>query len=150
MDLFKLLRKDHQKIEALFAKLEGLDRQKGSIERKVELFEEIARELDFHMMTEERYFYAGLDQEEEDNQRLATVAAREHQAIRQMLQSFDVMDGPQWRNNFDALWKSVRNHFEEEEEGIFEEIRETVDEQTLKNFARQISQVKRERLAAAG
>jgi hemerythrin superfamily protein len=150
MDLFKLLRKDHQKIEALFAKLEGLDRQKGSRERKDELFAEIARELDFHMMTEERYFYAGLDQEEEDNQRLATVAARDHQAIRQMLQNFDFMDGPQWRNNFDVLWKSVRNHFEEEEEGIFEEIRETVDEQTLKNFARQISQVKRERLAATG
>jgi hemerythrin superfamily protein len=113
MDIYQLLKKDHEEAKQLFKKLHS-----GKGERK-ELFSELSKELTVHMEGEEKLFYPLL-KENEETRDITMEGYEEHNEAKQILKQIkSVKDDNEWKQKLQELQKSVEHHIEEEEHELF-------------------------------
>ncbi len=93
MDVFELLKKDHQKVKSLFEKIEDT----GGDKTKDKIFKELAQDLAVHSKVEETIVYPRFKEFEELSEMVAE-AIEEHQVAEQLLEELAGMKekGEQW------------------------------------------------------
>jgi len=140
MDLFQLIRHDHQKAKRLF---ERLAETASGTQSRPRLFAELKHELELHAEIEEKYFYPALQGHEEAKD-LIQEALEEHGDVKEALVALDHGDNESddWADRLDELREDVEHHVEEEENEIFPLAQKLLDPARLGRIAEQIDKAK--------
>lgn len=143
MDIFSVLKQDHEKVRYLFDKIHKSGRKDISTLQK--LFAQIEEELEIHMEGEERFFYTALEQHEEPRD-LVLEAYEEHQVAKTLMGTFKslAIDDERWMAKASVLNEVVEHHMQEEEREVFKVARKVLDKGQIQEIAVQFQQHKRE------
>src|ERR1700739_4032482 len=109
MDLYQLLKQDHQKAKRLFEQLsETSDRAVKSRER---LFAQLKQELVLHTEGEEQHFYPAL-RDQEETKDMIEEGLEEHNEVNELLQELDGpdKDDESWLEQLSELQENVEHH----------------------------------------
>lgn len=141
MDLYQLLRQDHQKVKRLFERID--DTFGATTKSRERLFSELKQELELHSELEESHFYPALEQQEE-LQDLIEDAREEHAEMAELLAALDEgdKDDEEWASQLEELRETVETHVEEEEGEIFPKAQELLDQGRADAIAQAIEQEK--------
>ena len=134
MKVTVLLKNDHEALRTLFSRLTKAGAKPNG---KKELFNEIQREILIHSQMETEIFYPALEATSSTvAQELVAQALDEHQAVEQLLQELNGMNGQD--RNFDVkmnqLIEEVNRHIQKEEDEIFDEARKNLPEYRLEEI----------------
>ena len=118
MDIYSLIKKDHQEVASLFRRLKAAE---GFAETSEQLFAQIREELELHAHAEERVWYPALRQAE-GTQELVEEALEDHALVQDLLDELAAsrMDDETWTEKLEMLEEHVEDHIEEEEGGTFD------------------------------
>jgi hemerythrin superfamily protein len=113
-----LLKKQHKEVKTLFKKLEGAD----DVRQRRRMLDEIARNLEGHMVIEEEVFYPavrGLDTRKADETVLE--AYEEHHVVKLVLAELPAVnpDDERFEAKMTVLSELVEHHADEEEKEMF-------------------------------
>jgi len=144
MDIYKYLKKDHDKVADL---MEQVISTKDLTERQ-SIFETIKRELSLHADTEEQTFYKAID----DATRSKAVeekvehANEEHDEIREYLAKLTStpLTDELWIETFGEFKHSVTHHVEEEEGEIFEKAKKYLSHEDAVQLAKDMDALKKQ------
>jgi len=144
MNALKLLKKDHSAVKNLFSKFDKTGR--SSHETRGELFEQIRRELQIHLRTEEELFYPAMKAlNGQELRNLFSEALKEHKQIDELLTQISRLK-PNDRNfeeKVETLFENVEHHVEEEEGEIFQFAEKNCSDNELEDLGRQIEERKK-------
>lgn len=142
-DALTLLHDDHETVEALFQRYEGLGPRAHKGRRDV--VDRIIRELSVHAAVEEQVLYPVARKLSDESEDMTLESLEEHHVVKWMLSELEKMDPEHER--FDAkvtvLIENVRHHVEEEERDLFVAIREQLDADDLEAIGEAIREAKR-------
>ncbi len=118
MDLYQLLKQDHQKAKRLFEQL--TDTSDRAVKSRERLFAQLKQELELHTEVEEQHFYPAL-RDQEETKDLVEEALEEHNEVKEMLEELDSAnkDDESWAEQLAELKENVEHHVEEEETQLF-------------------------------
>ncbi len=118
MNIFEALRQSHERQRSL---LRRMLRTRGATPKRSALFVELKRELLDHELSEERFFYARLMQDDMTMDQSRHGVA-EHHKIDHRVEALQKAknDSPAWLARARALAETVHHHLEEEERSIFQ------------------------------
>jgi hypothetical protein len=119
MDVFALLRRDHEKVSSLFKQIQGGFGQPDTPERH-RLFRQLKRELELHAAVEDLHVYRVFQQAEStrDDAAEALDAHRKIKTLLDELEAVPVYDH-KWVPKFQGLHKLVEKHVAIEENEMF-------------------------------
>ncbi len=140
MDLYQLIRQDHQKIKRLFERLAQSDRGSPS---QMRLFAELKHDLELHAELEEQHFYPALQRHDEAKD-LVEEALEEHDEVKEALEDLDRRnkEDESWAERIAELQEDVEDHVEEEETEIFPVAQKLLDSAQAEAIARDIEKDK--------
>lgn len=138
-DILALISADHRKVEEIFGKIESAKKP----EAVYKLFNEIYQELNLHSRAEELVFYPSL-REFEDTDDLIEEAESEHEEVEVMLEEIKALspDDADFMDRIAELKEAVQHHVQEEENEVFEVIREALDSQELQALGVEFQEAK--------
>jgi hemerythrin superfamily protein len=125
-DAIKLLKADHDEVEALFAQYEKQKKKNGS--QKADLIEKICTALTVHAQIEEEIFYpAARDALDEDGDELLDEAEVEHGSIKSLVEQLETMGSNDelCDAKVKVLSEYVKHHVKEEEGEIFPKVKKS-------------------------
>ena len=125
-DAIKLLKADHDEVEALFAQYEKQKKRNGG--QRSELIGKICTALTVHAQIEEEIFYpAARDAFDEDGDELLDEAEVEHSSIKSLVEQLEaIMPTDELCDaKVKVLSEYVKHHVKEEEGGIFPKVKKT-------------------------
>jgi hemerythrin superfamily protein len=157
MDAIGLLKKDHDKVEELFARYHGGGGLTGLVKRvtgnvparqKTTAVDGICRELDVHARIEEEIFYPALRRTgDAELQRLVDESVREHARVKELVRTLE-RRGREMDGDTDALvselQQCVDHHVREEENEMFPRVEDVVSEDERGTLGRALQARKRE------
>ncbi|MCG5242845.1 hemerythrin domain-containing protein [Azospirillum doebereinerae] len=122
-DIFARIKTDHDTIRALLDKAEEANGNGRAV------FEDLQRELWAHAKVEEGIFYASLSKAK-DAKSETIEGLNEHHLINGLLDELNAMKTTDsgWKEKLQVLGELVRHHLDEEEEELFEEAKEYLDD----------------------
>lgn len=143
MDIFSLLKQDHEKVRYLFDKIQKSGRKE--IPSLQKLFSQIEEELEVHMEGEERFFYSALEQHEEPRDKVLE-GYEEHQVAKTLLGTFKglAIDDERWMAKASVLHEVVEHHMHEEEREMFKIARKVLNKGQIQEIAVQFQQHKQQ------
>jgi hemerythrin superfamily protein len=143
MDVYELLKKDHETVKKLFAELEETDEEQA--EKRERLFSTLNQELTVHALAEEKFFYPALKGEAEAEDHTLE-AIEEHKVVKKLLKELEAnkKDSKEWAAKLKVLQENVEHHVEEEEGELFEKAEEILDEDESERIAEEIEAFKME------
>jgi iron-sulfur cluster repair protein YtfE (RIC family) len=143
MDVFTLLKQDHQQVSALMEQVEATDAPAG----RQQLFNQIKQALDVHAHIEETIFYPVLKQAAETRE-ITLEAYDEHQDIKDLLTQLAGLppDDEEWTDTFDELKQTIEHHVDEEENEMFVQARDVLSPQQLEDLGMRMQQEKQQQL----
>lgn len=146
MDIYSLIRRDHQRVRELFAKLED---DSGNGAERAPLFALLKGELTAHRTAEEATFYAALSTLPEISDRIEA-ALEEHVDIDELLQELSEVDveDEAFATQLAELREEVEHHVDEEEGEVFDEARELLTDEQAERIAQEM-EAEKARLAQA-
>ena len=118
MDIYSLIKKDHQEIVHLFRRLKAAE---GFSETSEQLFVQLREELELHAHAEERVWYPAF-REAEGTQELVEESLDDHELVQDLLDELAAsrMDDEAWNEKLEVLEEHVEEHIEEEEGATFD------------------------------
>ena len=118
MDIYSLIKKDHQEVANLFRRLKAAE---GFSETSEQLFAQLREDLELHAHAEERVWYPAL-QEAKGTQELVEEALNDHDLVEDLLDELAAsrMDDEAWNEKLEVLEEHVEEHIEEEEGATFD------------------------------
>ncbi len=123
MNALDILKKDHDKVKALFSEYDTLS---GDGSRKNEIAQTVLQELEMHSRVEEDIFYPALRARTgKDGKELVKHSLDEHHDIDDLvaeLRDTDPSD-PDFEDKFQELMEEVEDHIGEEENEMFPKAR---------------------------
>ncbi|MDQ3569993.1 MAG: hemerythrin domain-containing protein [Actinomycetota bacterium] len=136
-----LLSNDHRAVEELFNQLSSAKHV-----NKDDTIDRLILELSVHAEVEEEIVYPAIKRHVEGGRRLANQAERDHKEVKDKLERLADMD-PDSREAqalIEELHEDWREHVAEEEgpDGLFAQLRASMDEESLKEMAPQITEAK--------
>jgi hemerythrin superfamily protein len=145
VDIYSLIKKDHQEIANLFRRLKAAE---GFSETSEQLFAQLREDLELHAHAEERVWYPPL-QEAEGTQELVEEALDDHELVRDLLDELAAsrMDDEAWNEKLEVLEEHVENHVEDEEGGIFDVARQLFSAEQAAELAQCWQTAKQEHMA---
>ncbi len=148
MNVYQLLKKDHEQVSQLFKKL--LNTGENAAKTREKLFDEIKQELKVHTKLEEKLFYPALKEPEETHD-LTLEAIEEHHVVDQLLNELDGMkkNSDQWIAKLTVLKENIEHHIEEEENDLFPKARQVLSNAQADEMGEQIAREK-EKLLKSG
>jgi len=129
MNIFDLLKKDHDEIKGILAKI---DRDLHGGANGVVLFAPLRSAVLAHAKAEEEVFYSVLE-DHDHTEELAEQSEDEHGEIEDLLTQMNeglVGDAP-WRVMFEHMAQTLRAHFKHEESDMFRAARTVLGETDL-------------------
>ena len=148
MNIFELLKQDHEKVAGIFEQLEPTTER--AEKTRAELFARLKAELDLHAYLEETILYPALKQEEETRE-IALEGVEEHRVVKRLLKELDEIPvtSEQWTAKLTVLKENVEHHVEEEEGEMFKKARAALSREQIENLTTQLESEKRQQKAAA-
>lgn len=146
MDIFELIKKDHEEVASLFDELE---RSRGRGGKSDTLFEKLKNALELHMIGEEEFFYPVL---QSDEKLYASIleSREEHHVINLLLNELSTMSkNDLWFAKLSVLKENVENHIEKEERDIFPIAENIIDGNQGMILGLNMEEMKKGQLAAA-
>ncbi|MDY0038781.1 MAG: hemerythrin domain-containing protein [Desulforhabdus sp.] len=142
-DFFKILEKDHDEIKSILEKLEKTS--EGSAKTREDYFDNLKQELIPHMKAEENHFYPALKKKEETRE-TALEALEEHHVAELVLMELDKMTKKEenWGAKLTVLKELIEHHIEEEEEEVFEDAKEYLDEGQIEKISKAFEKEKQQ------
>ncbi len=140
-----LLSNDHRAVEELFGRLRNPKHVNRGVNRGATI-DRLIQELSVHAEIEEEILYPAVRRNVDGGRRLANHAEEEHQQVKAMLDELAQMD-PDSREAeelIEELHQSVSSHVAEQEgpDGLFEQLRASMDEESLQELGPQITEAK--------
>ena len=145
MNVFAVLKKDHQAVSEIMRKLQQTgDRSKKARE---ELFTRLRTELEAHARGEEEVFYACLEEFDETRD-LVAEAREEHEEMKRFLDELAEMstDDEEWKGKLELLMEAVDHHVQEEEGEMFQAAKEVLGREQIETLAEEFSEAKKQAL----
>lgn len=138
-DILALISADHRKVEGIFSQIESAKKP----DDVYKLFNEIYQELNLHARAEELVFYPSL-REFEDTDDLIEEAESEHEEVEVMLEEIKALspNAEDFMDRIAELKEAVQHHVQEEENEVFEVIRESFDNQELQALGLEFQEAK--------
>jgi hemerythrin superfamily protein len=135
MDAITSLRDDHKRVEKLFKQFEKLA-DGGADKAKLDVVNEIIRELSVHAAVEEQVFYPAIRKEVPDVADVVLEGLEEHHVVKWTLSELDGMQPTEerFKAKVTVLIESVRHHVEEEEGEMFPKVREALGRKALQEM----------------
>ncbi len=148
MNLFTLLKTDHEKVAGILASIE--ETTERAAKGREELFTRLKEELDLHAKIEEEIFYPALEDSEETRE-VTLEAYEEHRLVKQLLAELESepKDTEEWTAKFTVLKENIEHHVEEEEGEMFKNARQVLSEEEIETLGNQLQEAKRQNKAAA-
>ena len=145
MDIYSLIKKDHQEVASFFRRLKAAE---GFAETSEQLFAQLREELELHAHAEERVWYPAL-REAEGTQALVVEALDDHELVQNLLDELAAsrMDDAAWNEKLEVLEEHVENHIEEEESNIFDAARQLFSAEQAVELAQHWQTAKQEHMA---
>jgi len=141
MNAFTLLKRDHERIGHLIAKLEVTTERTGKY--RTELFDQLRREVLAHLLIEEETLYPVL-KDFRPIRSLATEAMEEHTALKFLLEDLASIPvhSTAWAVKFEALRESLLLHVEEREKNLFPKVRRALSPEDWENLGSLVEEAK--------
>ncbi|HEX5706011.1 MAG TPA: hemerythrin domain-containing protein [Pyrinomonadaceae bacterium] len=130
MNAFELLKKDHRKVEEIFAQLEPTTER--AQKTREELFTKLKQELDIHAHIEETILYPVLKQQAETRE-VTFEGYEEHAVVKDLLKELATtpVDTEEWTAKLKVLKENVEHHVEEEEGEMFPSAEEALSKDEI-------------------
>ena len=149
MDVFALLKADHERVAGMLEKIEQTTEraEKG----RDETFTRLKQELDLHALIEEQIFYPALEGADETRD-ITLEAYEEHRLVKQLLSELEMepKNTEEWTAKFTVLKENIEHHVEEEEDEMFKKARQVLNKEEIEMLGQRVEQAKGENKAAAG
>ena len=121
MNPYELLKNDHEKVSALFKRIES-----ASGQAKLAGFKKLKAELDVHTLIEETIFYPALKKADETRD-ITLEAYEEHKVVKDLLAELAAAKpNDQWDAKFIVLKENVEHHVDEEESDLFKKAKDVL------------------------
>ena len=145
MDIYSLIKRDHQEVASLFRRLKAAE---GFSETSEQLFAQLREELELHAHAEERVWYAAL-REAEGTQELVQEALDDHASVQDLLDELAAsrMDDEAWNEKLEVLGGHVEDHIAAEEGDIFDVARQLFSATQAAELAQRWQIAKQEHMA---
>ncbi|MFB2897156.1 hemerythrin domain-containing protein [Aerosakkonemataceae cyanobacterium BLCC-F50] len=139
MNVIELIKSDHRKVESLFSEME---KTKDSKKMQM-LFDEIYTELTLHAKVEELTLYPSMRNYDETHD-MVEEAEEEHTEAKVLLEELKSMSpsDPDFKAKIEELKEAVQHHVEEEESEILPSVSDSMDEQEMKELAKEFQEAK--------
>lgn len=136
--LFEMLKRDHRQVEQLMDQL-----VEGEEDQRQELFEKLNESLTQHMQLEEKFFYPRIKNAPQLKDQVQD-ALEEHRETKEYLQKLTKLkiDSEQWLDTLEEMQEGVLHHVEDEEDQIFPQCRDVLDQSQIKEIATQVAEAK--------
>ncbi|MBA3715782.1 MAG: hemerythrin domain-containing protein [Pyrinomonadaceae bacterium] len=133
MDAITLLKSDHEKVSAIFEKLEPTTER--ALKTREELFAKLKAELDVHAHIEETIFYPAI-KDAAETRAITLEGYEEHHVVKILLSELASMpvDTEQWTAKLKVLKENVEHHVEEEEDEMFKSVRKILTKEEIDNL----------------
>ncbi len=143
MDIFQILKKDHQTVKDLFKKLEGTGARAAKGREK--LFLQLKNDLEAHSHGEEAVFYPAL-KEHQEMQEMIDEATEEHAEVANLLEELEEMDKEteDWSSKLAELKKNVLHHVKEEEGEIFKQAKDLLEKEKIQALGKEFQEAKKQ------
>ena len=141
-DPVKLLIADHEKVERLFAEIEGAD----SVGPRFGLVAQLDAELLRHTQMEEEIVYPFIREHVDDGDRLMDEAEQEHAEAKSVLAEVRTLDPSRadFEDRLKTLKKLIQHHVKEEEGRIFPKLEQSTDVVALNKLRGALEQAKKD------
>lgn len=141
MDVYKLLKLDHDSVRAIFKDLEN----EKALKKREMLFAELNMELTLHALAEEKYLYPILKDADLTHD-LAVQSEVDHKAVKAMLKELEEGDkgSDSWVAKLQVLRQKVERHLQEEEGSLFQLAKRVIDTETAEQMSIEIESYKEE------
>jgi hemerythrin superfamily protein len=141
MDAYRILMKDHRKVEDLFEKIEKTEDKEDK--QLQQLFAKLREELELHTEIEERLFYPEM-KKHPGTKKLVGEALEEHGEVKRLLQELAKLSPGEarWSDMIEELEHAVQHHVREEEEQMFPTARTEIGESRANELGRLIEEMK--------
>ena len=145
MDLYSLIKKDHEAIGGLFRRLQAAE---GFTETAEQLYAQLREEFELHAHAAERVLYPAL-REAEGAPALVQKAHDNHALIQALLDELAVLhiDDAAWYEKLEGLAEHVKAHIEAEEGDIFNVARRRLSAARAVALAQRWQAAKQEHMA---
>src|SRR5215210_3446022 len=142
MNVFELLKKDHEKVAGIFEEIEQTTER--AVKTREELFARLRSELELHSQIEEATLYPALKQEEESRE-ITLEAIEEHRVVKRLLKELEAtpVESEQWMAKMTVLKENVEHHIEEEENEMFKSAREVLSKDQIENLTARVEAEKK-------
>ncbi len=143
MDIFQILKKDHQTVKDLFTKLEGTGARAAKGREK--LFTQLKNDLEAHSHGEEAVFYPAL-RENAEMVDIINEATEEHTEVENLLEELEELgpESEEWDSKLAQLKKSVLHHVKEEEGEIFKKAKEILEKEEIQTLGKEFQDAKKQ------
>lgn len=139
MNVIELIKSDHRKVESLFSEME-----KAKDSKKMQkLFNQLYTELTLHAKVEELTLYPSMRNYDETHD-MVEEAEEEHTEAKELLEEIKSMSpsDPDFKAKIEELKEAVQHHVEEEESEILPSVSDSMDEQEMKELAKEFQEAK--------
>ncbi|HEX7075467.1 MAG TPA: hemerythrin domain-containing protein [Hyphomicrobiaceae bacterium] len=147
MEIFELLKQDHDEAKALLTQI--CESEDGK--ERGELFKELRKKLLAHAHAEQKVLYEPMKKQEETKD-IALEAVVEHEVVERLVEDLSrsrSRDSDAWLARATVLKETLEHHIKEEEGEMFEKARSVFDGKTLEKMAEQIQKAKERELKKA-
>ena len=148
MDAFELLKKDHRKVEEIFAKLE--ETTERAVKTREELFAKLQTELEIHTQIEEQILYPVL-KEVRETREITFEGYEEHAVAKRLLEEMAAtpVDSEEWTAKCKVLKESIEHHVQEEETEMFKDAQEVLSKEQIEELGARLATEKQQLAASA-
>ncbi len=148
MDIFEVIRSEHEKVERLLQQMQETSTK--AAKKREQLLNNLSASLLPHMYAEEQYFYQVLLDETSEKEPVYE-AFEEHRAAKMVLSDLEEasFDDPRWSARLKVLQMLIAHHVAEEESTIFEQARSIMRKERAASATRRFKEMKREAPAHA-
>ena len=149
MNVFALLKADHEKVAGLLDSIEKTTER--ATKTRDDLFAQVKSELDLHAKLEEEILYPVLEEIEETRD-ISLEAYEEHRLVKQLLTELASApkDTEEWTAKFTVLKENVEHHVEEEEGEMFKKARKALTAEQIEEIGERLEAAKQKTKAASG
>ena len=143
MNVLNILKKDHSTVRSLFNKY---SRAGKSSHEKLEIFEQLRRELQIHVRAEQEIFYPAIKAiNGTESRKLVTEALKEHKDVDELLTNISRLKptDKSFDERIETLFEYVDHHVEHEEGEIFQFAAENYSDEELNDIGKQVEERKK-------
>jgi iron-sulfur cluster repair protein YtfE (RIC family) len=140
MNIVKLLKEDHDRVDKLFQKVKADPEGDNT-----DLFEQIKAELDVHTEVEETIFYPYLmENGDEELKKITKEGIEEHRQAKMFLREISGLtdDSEKFEPKMKVLMEDIQHHVQEEEGQMFPMVEEQFDSSVLEELGTAVAKAK--------